>query len=1137
MAIDSNGNLEVYPDSSTNPQSFILPQTEEELDGMNTELGIHLYHNGTMSVFIDEDTREILYYELDTNDDIQIQILTNFDLPANANCSESQTSIANRGYLWNPHDWKNFEATIWVEVIDVDNTNGFVEISGREGYKETTSSRCCVGTSYSVRAYWATSGANKAKTETVKTEWYKSEIPKNTQQVNVVPDFRQQLIGLKMAVYNTVESNRNTVVIEHYICPDYDTRDINWTRVSQVRDFVGANWNANGLQCNAPTKDYPIFWGGYFVSFRWAGAKTIQFKDLSVREIELEDPDGGNGGGGGDPDPDPDPPAPINNILWTSIGSWDNGHDRTFSAFDPDDRKLEMRAGDNREMHIDGEGNGFQSGARGRQYIYVNNYNASMEFFYTPNASIDNLSLRIRSRHNEGGSCGNAFGGYGCVIRKNVVEFGDETCHDGGTHRDFGSNTLSPALVNGQEYIFRFSCFDVTNGVKLTCDMWKNNAWVQVGSAVDTHPTSAMIDKDLYMEKSYFWIRTNNENGNPQNVKLRNEIMRNLDVEGTPPPPPDPDCPSGQHKNTSGDCVPNEVPCPTGQHRDANDVCVDDPVGQTPCPTGQFRDVNGNCVPQPTTCPAGYQKNAQGVCVPIIVPPQNPPPNQPPAIPASFKRSITFKRNIINNSLCECIGIDPGTGSGGGGEQPTEFEWVYESQFGTNGSGDGQFLDPHDIAIDSSGNLYVADPGRNDIQKFTPLGVYVSKFTNAAFVFPYGIGIDTDDNIIVADSQAFKVFKFTNSGTLTTTISSVPVTPSDLDSPEAVAFDPVNGDVYVCDARKHRILKFDKNLNFILTWGSLGTADNQFDHPHGIAVDADRNVYVVQSGVALVKVYDMLGNFITKWGSAGTTDGKLLTPLEHMDIDNDGRLFIVNNDVRPVVQVFNSSGGYLTKFGSETPGSGNGQFTEPENCRINEINHKAYVVDRENQRIQVFKRVPKTTGGGTGGGLRKIYDVSPNNGTKVKLASVVSQKTEYYLQYGQVIEKSSSVFNNVTVKRIKIWIAERLDPIGATGNGVHVVIRDKNDNIMVDFGYIDEDAIVDAGSWHTVERLDNTYRCKVEDRIFFEFDGGDPTDYEIIFRKSNQPKTGSKVIYRNNDMDEGEYSRRDYDICMIVEGE
>src|SRR5688572_24230135 len=103
MTVDNNGNLEVYASSTTNPQSFTLPQTEEELDGMAAQIGTQMFHNGSISAFIDEDTGDILYYELDTNDDIQIQIMTEEQAPASASCSESQTAIANRGYLWNPH--------------------------------------------------------------------------------------------------------------------------------------------------------------------------------------------------------------------------------------------------------------------------------------------------------------------------------------------------------------------------------------------------------------------------------------------------------------------------------------------------------------------------------------------------------------------------------------------------------------------------------------------------------------------------------------------------------------------------------------------------------------------------------------------------------------------------------------------------------------------------------------------------------------------------------------------------------------------------------------------------------------------------------------------------------------------------
>ena len=52
----------------------------------------------------------------------------------------------------------------------------------------------------------------------------------------------------------------------------------------------------------------------------------------------------------------------------------------------------------------------------------------------------------------------------------------------------------------------------------------------------------------------------------------------------------------------------------------------------------------------------------------------------------------------------------------------------YLSQFGTKGSGNGQFSLPFDIAIDSKGNLWVADTGNNRIQEFNEKGEYLTKF-------------------------------------------------------------------------------------------------------------------------------------------------------------------------------------------------------------------------------------------------------------------------------------------------------------------------------------------------------------------------------------------------------------------------
>src|SRR5687768_3281734 len=139
------------------------------------------------------------------------------------------------------------------------------------------------------------------------------------------------------------------------------------------------------------------------------------------------------------------------NIIYQST-AWSNGEVRSWSGHedaDPFDPYLVIAAGEGRNIQVLGDGYALMDGARARLYILANNYNASLEFNFVLNNSIDNLSLRIRSRHNAGGSCSNAFGGYGCVVRHESIEFGDETCHSGGTHRDFGTVDLPHNLANG----------------------------------------------------------------------------------------------------------------------------------------------------------------------------------------------------------------------------------------------------------------------------------------------------------------------------------------------------------------------------------------------------------------------------------------------------------------------------------------------------------------------------------------------------------------------------------------------------------------------------------------------------------------------------------------------------------------
>ena len=64
-------------------------------------------------------------------------------------------------------------------------------------------------------------------------------------------------------------------------------------------------------------------------------------------------------------------------------------------------------------------------------------------------------------------------------------------------------------------------------------------------------------------------------------------------------------------------------------------------------------------------------------------------------------------------------------------------------------------------------------------------------------------------------------------------------------------------------------------------------------------------------------------------GKEGSGDGEMIMFLEHLDVDSEGRVFLINNNIRPVVQVWDSEGNYPTKFGSAEEGLANGQLSEP----------------------------------------------------------------------------------------------------------------------------------------------------------------------------------------------------------------
>ena len=338
-------------------------------------------------------------------------------------------------------------------------------------------------------------------------------------------------------------------------------------------------------------------------------------------------------------------------------------------------------------------------------------------------------------------------------------------------------------------------------------------------------------------------------------------------------------------------------------------------------------------------------------------------------------KSVTLREIDPFGTFEEPPPPDPGGGSGGGGTPPPP-SYVYEYKFGTQGSGDGQFLNPHDISFDAAGNCFVCDRNRNDVQKFTHTGTFISKFGssgsgNGQFNVPYAIQHTPDyANIYVMDRDNNRSQKLDASGNYISKITAA--NGKNLVAPEDICFDSSNN-FYVCDTGNNRIVEFDSADTFIREWGSERSANGQFDHPLLMDIGRDGNVYINSGNQAYIQVFSPTGTFLRKFSKAGSQDGELLTFLEHLDIDIFGRLHIINNNARPIVSVFDcATGNFLTKYGSpEKEGSANGQFREPEHVTTDSTG-KPFVVDSSNFRIQVFSVVnppPAPDPGGGGGGI------------------------------------------------------------------------------------------------------------------------------------------------------------------------
>jgi glucose/arabinose dehydrogenase len=167
--------------------------------------------------------------------------------------------------------------------------------------------------------------------------------------------------------------------------------------------------------------------------------------------------------------------------------------------------------------------------------------------------------------------------------------------------------------------------------------------------------------------------------------------------------------------------------------------------------------------------------------------------------------------------------------------------------------------------------------------------------------------------------------------------------------PRSVAVD-AEGNVYLADTGNNRIQKFASNGAFVTKWGSYGKQDGNFNAPQGIAVDAEGNVYVADTGNSRVQKFSGNGTFVAAWGSYGSDDGQLKRPTDIAVDPSSGDLYLVDT-LNNSIHRFSNNGTFIVTLGSY--GITDGEFKYPRSVAV-DAEGNVYVADTGNNGVQKF---------------------------------------------------------------------------------------------------------------------------------------------------------------------------------------
>jgi sugar lactone lactonase YvrE len=352
------------------------------------------------------------------------------------------------------------------------------------------------------------------------------------------------------------------------------------------------------------------------------------------------------------------------------------------------------------------------------------------------------------------------------------------------------------------------------------------------------------------------------------------------------------------------------------------------------------------------------------------------------------------------------------------------------------------------VAVDNAGNVYVADLGNSTIRKVTPAGAVTTLAGTAGMVgstdgtgaaarfhFPTGVALDSAGNIYVADEFNHTIRKVTPAGAVTTLAGTAGMAGSAdgtgaaarFSAPSGVAVDSTSN-IYVADTANSTIRKVTPTGVVTTLAGTAGMAGSvdatgaaaRFSAPSGVAVDSAGNIYVADTVNSTIRKVTPAGSVTTLAGAAGiygSVDGvgaaARFNYPDGVTVDSAGSIYVADRDndaIRKITAagVVTTLAGTAGMFGSDDGTGATARFYSPFGVAVDSAGN-LYVGDTLNTAIRKITPAGAVT---TLAGTADMAGSTDGTGATAR----------FYFPAGAAIDGAGNVYvadrNNHTIRKI-----------------------------------------------------------------------------------------------------------------------